>query len=160
MVKLELSTSSGLHLHVFVLVQLQSYVRLLATSWAAPCQAFLSFTVSWSLFQWVDSSQQVDKISELQLQHYSFQRIFRVDFLQDWLIWSPCCPRDSRVFSSTTIGMHQFFSAQPCLWFNSHIHTWLLERYYLTILIFVGKIICLLFNMLCSFFIPFLPRSK
>ena len=96
MVKLELSTSSGLHLHVFVLVQLQSHVRLLATSWTAPCQAFLSFTVSWSLFQWVDSSQEVDKILELQLQHYSFQRIFRVDFLQDWLIWSPCCPRDSQ----------------------------------------------------------------
>ena len=28
-------------------------------------------------------------------QHQSFQWIFRVDFLQDWLVWSPCCPRDS-----------------------------------------------------------------
>ena len=33
----------------------------------------------------------------------------------------------SRVFSSTTIWKHQFFGAQPSLWFNSHIHTWLLE---------------------------------
>ena len=24
----------------------------------------------------------------------SFQWIFRVDFPQDWLVWSPCCPRD------------------------------------------------------------------
>ena len=24
----------------------------------------------------------------------SFQRIFRTDFLQDWLVWSPCNPRD------------------------------------------------------------------
>ena len=30
----------------------------------------------------------------------------------------------SRVFSSTTIRKHQFFSAQPSLWSNSHIHIW------------------------------------
>ena len=30
----------------------------------------------------------------------------------------------SRVFSNTTIWKHQFFSAQPSLWSNSHIHTW------------------------------------
>ena len=29
-----------------------------------------------------------------QLQHQSFQWIFRVDFPEDWLVWSPCCPRD------------------------------------------------------------------
>ena len=34
----------------------------------------------------------------------------------------------SRVFSSTTVWKHQFFGAQPSLWFNSHIHTWLLEK--------------------------------
>ena len=34
----------------------------------------------------------------------------------------------SRVFSSTTIWKHQFFSAQLSLWSNSHIHTWLLEK--------------------------------
>ena len=34
----------------------------------------------------------------------------------------------SRVFSNTTVQKHQFFSAQPSLWFNSHIHTWLLEK--------------------------------
>ena len=33
-----------------------------------------------------------------------------------------------RVFSSTTIWKHQFFSAQSSLWSNSHIHTWLLEK--------------------------------
>ena len=33
----------------------------------------------------------------------------------------------SRVFYNTTVLMHQFFSAQPSLWSNSHIHTWLLE---------------------------------
>ena len=29
----------------------------------------------------------------------------------------------SRVFSSTTVQKHQFFSTQPSLWSNSHIHT-------------------------------------
>jgi len=36
--------------------------------------------------------------------------------------------RLSRVFSNTTIQKHQFFGAQPSLWSNSHIHTWLLEE--------------------------------
>ena len=34
----------------------------------------------------------------------------------------------SRVFSSTTVWKHQFFSAQPSLWSDSHIRTWLLEK--------------------------------
>ena len=34
----------------------------------------------------------------------------------------------SSVFTSTTIWKHQFFGAQPSLWSNSHIHTWLLEK--------------------------------
>ena len=34
----------------------------------------------------------------------------------------------SRVSSSTTVQKHQFFSAQLSLWYNTHIHTWLLEK--------------------------------
>ena len=34
----------------------------------------------------------------------------------------------SRVFSNTTVWKHQFFGAQPSLWSNCHIHTWLLEK--------------------------------
>ena len=34
----------------------------------------------------------------------------------------------SRVFSSTTVWKYQFFGAQPSLWSNSQIHTWLLEK--------------------------------
>ena len=37
----------------------------------------------------------------------------------------------SRVFSSTTVWKHQFFSVQPSLWSNPHFHTWLLEKPYL-----------------------------
>ena len=45
------------------------------------------------LFQWVSSSDQVAKVLEHQLQHQSFQWIFRTDFLS-WLVWPPCSPRD------------------------------------------------------------------
>ena len=34
----------------------------------------------------------------------------------------------STVFSNTTVQKDQFFYAQPSLWSNSHIHTWLLEK--------------------------------
>ena len=34
----------------------------------------------------------------------------------------------SRVFSNTTVQMHQFFGSQPSSQSNSHIHTWLLEK--------------------------------
>ena len=46
------------------------------------------------LFQWANSLHQVAKVLELQLQHQSFQWIFRIDFLSDLLIGSPCSPRD------------------------------------------------------------------
>ena len=45
------------------------------------------------LFKWVSSSHQVAKVLELQLQHQSFQLIFRTDFLYDGLVGSPCNPR-------------------------------------------------------------------
>ena len=34
-----------------------------------------------------------------------------------------------RIFSSTTVWKHQFCGAQPSLWSNSHISTWLLEKH-------------------------------
>ena len=34
----------------------------------------------------------------------------------------------SWVFCSTTVQKHQFFGAQPSLWFNCHICTWILEK--------------------------------
>ena len=48
-----------------------------------------SFPVSW-LFE------SGAKVLELQLQHQSFQWIFSTDFLYNWLLWSPWCPRDSQ----------------------------------------------------------------
>ena len=43
----------------------------------------------------------VAKVLELQLQHQSFQWIFRTNFLQNWLVWSPCSPKDSQEFFPT-----------------------------------------------------------
>ena len=33
---------------------------------------------------------------QYQLQYQSFQWKFKVDFLLDWLVWSPCSPKDSQ----------------------------------------------------------------
>ena len=48
-----------------------------------PPPSYFAFNLSQhqGLFQWVGSSHQVAKILELQLQHQSFQWIFRTDFL-------------------------------------------------------------------------------
>ena len=46
--------------------------------------------------------------------------------IQDWYplgLTCPCSPRDSRVFSNTTVQNHQFCSTQPSLWSKYHIHT-------------------------------------
>ena len=56
----------------------------------------LIFPIIRVFFQWGSSVHQVAKVLEFQLQHQSFKWIFRVDFLEDWLVWSPCCPRDSQ----------------------------------------------------------------
>ena len=59
-----------------------------------------SFPASGS-FPVVSSSHQVAKVLEFQLQHLSFQWIFRTDFLYDWLVGSPCSPRNSQESSPT-----------------------------------------------------------
>ena len=49
-----------------------------------------------SLVKWVSSSHQLAKVLELQLQHQSFQWIFRVDLIYSWLVGSPRSLRDSQ----------------------------------------------------------------
>ena len=79
------------------------------------------------LFQWVSSLHQGAK--GLELQNHSFQCIFWgwFPFGLPGLI-SLQSKGLSRVFSNSTVQKHQFFSTQPSLWSNSHIHTWLLEK--------------------------------
>ena len=60
---------------------------------SSPSPLTFSLSQHQGLFQWVSSSYQVAEVLEFQLQHQSFQWIFRTDFLYDWLVWSPCSPR-------------------------------------------------------------------
>jgi len=54
--------------------------------------------------------------------------------IQDWFplgltgLISLQCKGLSRVFSSITVQKHRFFGIQLSLWFDSHIHTWLLKK--------------------------------
>ena len=75
-----------------------------------------SLPESESLFQWVNTSHEVAKVLEFQLQHHSFQRNPRADLLQNGLVGSPCSPRDSPESSPTP----QFKS----------IHSWALSFLY------------------------------
>jgi len=112
------------------------------------------------LFQWVSSSYQAAKALDLQLQHQSFQWIFRVDFLQDWLI-GPCCPKDSQEsspapqFERTILRHFVFFMVQL-----SHPYLATGKTMALNIWTFVGKGMSLVLNMLPSSVITFFPQSK
>ena len=97
------------------------------------------------------------KVLELQLQHQSFQWIFRTDFLYDWLLWSPCSPRDSQHHNLKTPVLQRlaFFMVQL-----SHLNMTTGKTTALTIRTFVSKMMSLLFNTLPSFAVALLPRSK
>ena len=64
---------------------------------SSPSPPALNLSQHRGLFKWVSSSHQVAKVLEFQLQHQSFQWIFRTDLL----VWSPCSSRDSQESSPT-----------------------------------------------------------
>ena len=73
------------------------------------------------LFQWVNSSHQVAKVLEFQLQHQSFQWTPRTDLLQDGLTWLKWLSSSS---SSSTILLNFTFLIFFIFWFLF----WLLFR--------------------------------
>ena len=81
------------------------------------------------LFQWVSSSHQVPKV----LGASASASVLPMN-IQDWFLLgltgliSLQSRGLSRVFSSTTVQKHQFFSTQLSLWSNSYIHTWPMEN--------------------------------
>ena len=82
------------------------------------------------LFQWVSGQSighpQVVKVLELQLQHQSLQWIFRVAFLWDWLVWSPCSP-------GTLKSLLQHHSSKALiLWHSAFFMVQLLHPYMTT----------------------------
>ena len=68
----------------------------------SPSPPALNFSQHHGLFKWVSSSHQMAKVLKFQLQHQSFQWLFRVDFLKDWVVWYPCCQRDSQESSAAS----------------------------------------------------------
>ena len=85
-----------------------------------PFPPVLNLSQCQGLSQWVSTLHQVTKV--LELQHQSFQRIFTIEFLQDWLVWFPCSPGDSQEslqHHNLKASIHQFF--RTSLWSSSPI---------------------------------------
>ena len=108
-----------------------------------------------SLFQWVSSSHQVAKVLEFQLQHQSFQWIFRTDDWLDLLAAQGTLKSLLQHHSSkaSILQCSAFFMVQ----FTSYMTTG--KTIALTRWTFVGKVMSLLFNMLCRLVIAFLLRT-
>jgi len=113
---------------------------------SSPSSPTLTLSQHQCLFQLVSSLHHVAKV--LELQHQSFQWIFRTDFLKDGLVWSPCNPRDSQEsspspqFKSFNFWRLAFFIVQL-----SHPYMTTGKTIALTRWNFVGKVMSLLFNM-------------
>ena len=130
-----------------------------------PLLLLRSIILSMGLFKWVTSFHQVAKVLEFQLQHQSFQWIFRTDWfplkLTDYI--SLLSKGLSRVFSNTTVQKHQLFELFE-LRHSSFLYSPTLTSTGKTIALtrrtFVGKVMSLLFNMQSRLDVSFLPRSK
>ena len=97
------------------------------------------------LFQWVNSSHQMAKVLEFQLQYQSFQWIFRTDFLEDGLVGSPCCPGDSPESSPTP--QFKSINASMLSLLYGPVLTFIHDYWKNHSFDFVGKVMSLLFNM-------------
>ena len=120
---------------------------------------FLNLSQHQGLFQCVGSLHQVAKVLELQLQHQSFQWILRLAFFRiDWF--------DLLAVQGTLKSLlqhhsskHQFFSPFFIVQLsNPYMTTG--KTIPLTRRTFVGKVMSLLFSMLSTLVIAFLPRRK
>ena len=172
----------------YFVVQSLSRVQLLAVASTGTCQASLSFTVSLSLLRLMPIGSVMQSTISYSVTPFSCPQSFPASwsfpmswlftsgdqsiealasvlpmnvqgwFPLDWLVWSPCYPRDSqKSLSSTTVWKHQFFGAQPSYGptLTSKHDYW---KNHCTP--FVSKVMSPLFNMLSRFAIDFLPRSK
>ena len=111
-----------------------------------------------SLFQWVISLHQMAKVSELQLQHQSFQGYSGLfSFRIDWFV--PLTVQGT--FKNPFQHLNSKASNIYCFMVQlSHLYTITGKAIALIIWSFVSKVISLLFNKLSRFIIAFLPRSK
>ena len=82
---------------------------------SSPSPSTFNLSQHQHLIQWVSSLYQGTKVLELQLQHQSFQWIFRTDFLQDGLVWSPCYPRKSQESSTIESVLMRWMKLEPII---------------------------------------------
>ena len=91
----------------------------------------------------------------------SILSMIRVNFLQDWVVWSLYCQRDSRE-SSPEPQFKSINSLAVSLLYGSTLTS--IRDYWKTIALtmraYVDKVMTLLFDMLSRLVITFLPRSK
>ena len=125
---------------------------------SSPSLPALNLSQHQSLFQWVGFSHQVPKVLELQLQHQSLWWISRIDFLSDWLVWSPCSPRDSQESSPTPQFKSIDSSVLSLLMVEcSRLYMTTGKTISLSIRTFISQVMSQLTNMLSSFVTAF-PR--
>ena len=112
---------------------------------SSPSPPALNLPQHQGLLQWVSSTNQVAKVLEFQLQHQPFQWIFRTDFLYDWLLRSPCCPRDSQESSP----MPQFKSINSLVlsFLYMRIKCWLFISHSVCGTFFFWFVFCLLIEV-------------
>ena len=150
-------------------VQQLSRVWLIVTPWTAARQASLSFTIPPRLL-WLVSIESVMPSNHLilccpllllpsilpNIRVFSNESALCTRWpvnIQDWfplgltgLIFLPS--KVLRSLLQLTVQKYQFFSTQPSLWSNSHIHT-TGKTIALTIQTFVSKVMSLLLNKVC-----------
>ena len=100
-------STPGLPVHHQLLESTQTHVHWVGDAihpshpLSSPSPPALNPSQHQGLFKCISSSNQVTKVLEFQLQHQSFQWIFRTDFLYDGMVGSSCSPRDSQESSPT-----------------------------------------------------------
>ena len=115
-----------------------------------------------SLFQRVNSSHEVAKVLEFQLQHHSFQWTPRADLLQNELVAVLLAVQGTlksllqhHSSKASILRCSAFFTVQL-----SHLYMTTGKNIALTRWTLVGKVMSLILNMLSRLVITFLPRSK
>ena len=144
-------TSTVTVLRLTIVVQLLSHVLLFEIPWTAARQASLSSTISLSLLKCmsIESVLPSNRLNfchplllpsvfpsirvfsnELSFQWPKYQSFIispsseysgLISFRMDW--FDLLADQGTLKSSPAPLGWHQFFSAQPYLWSNSHIHT-------------------------------------
>ena len=82
---------------------------------SSPSPPAFSLSQHQGLFQWIMSLHQLGKL-------------FRIEFLLDWLVWSPCYPRDSQASSLTPQLKSINSSVLSFLYGPTLTSTWVLEK--------------------------------